>query len=54
MKTDYSAWEGHEVTGWSEVVISRGRVICEDGKLVTSGGGRFIKRAAVGELLRSG
>lgn len=52
MKVDYSAWEGHEVQGWSEVVISRGRIICEDGKLVTRGGGRFIKRAGVGELLR--
>jgi dihydropyrimidinase len=52
MKVDYCTFEGFEVTGWSEVVISRGRVICEDGKLVTKGGGKFIKRAGAGELLR--
>lgn len=52
MKADYSAYEGHEVTGWSEVVISRGRVICDNGKLVTEGGGQFVKRAGAGELLR--
>lgn len=52
MKVDYSAWEGHEVQGWSEIVISRGRVICDNGSLVTKGGGQFIKRAGAGELLR--
>ena len=52
MNVDYSAYEGFEVQGWSEVVLSRGRVICEDGKLVTAGGGQFIKRARTGELLR--
>jgi len=52
MNVDYSAYEGFEVQGWSEVVLSRGRVVCEDGKLVTEGGGQFIKRARQGELLR--
>ncbi len=52
MRVDYSAYEGFEVQGWSEVVLSRGRVLVEDGKLVTEGGGQFIKRARVGELLR--
>ncbi|MCC6523849.1 MAG: dihydropyrimidinase [Polyangiaceae bacterium] len=52
MKVDYSAYEGVVVQGYSEVVLSRGRVIAEDGKLVTSGGGRFVKRARAGELLR--
>ena len=52
MRVDYSAYEGFEVQGWSEVVLSRGRVIAQDGKLVSEKGGRFIKRARVGELLR--
>jgi dihydropyrimidinase len=52
MRVDYSAYEGFEVQGWSEVVLSRGRVMVENGKLETSGGGRFIKRARHGELLR--
>jgi dihydropyrimidinase len=52
MRVDYSAYEGFEIQGWSEVVLSRGRVMVEDGKLVTEGGGRFIKRARAGELLR--
>ena len=52
MNVDYSAYEGFEVQGWSEVVLSRGRVICNDGKLVTEGGGQFIRRARTGELLR--
>jgi dihydropyrimidinase len=52
MNVDYSAYEGLEVTGWSEVVLSRGRVICENGSLVTEGGGEFVKRVRCGELLR--
>ncbi|GMV40303.1 MAG: D-hydantoinase [Myxococcales bacterium] len=52
MRVDYSAYEGFEVTGWSEVVLSRGRVIADNGTLVTAGGGHFVKRARAGELLR--
>ncbi|MBW2255757.1 MAG: amidohydrolase family protein, partial [Deltaproteobacteria bacterium] len=52
MNVDYSAYEGFEVQGWSEVVLSRGRVICDNGRLVTEGGGQFIKRAQVNQLLR--
>ncbi len=52
MRVDYSAYEGFEVQGWSDVVLSRGRVVVEDGKLEKNGGGQFIKRARVGELLR--
>jgi dihydropyrimidinase len=52
MRVDYSAYEGFEVQGWSDVVMSRGRIMVEAGKLVTEGGGQFIKRARVGELLR--
>ena len=52
MRVDYSAYEGFEVQGYSETVISRGRVVVQSGRLVTEGGGRFIKRARAGELLR--
>lgn len=52
MNVDYSAYEGHEIQGWSDVVLSRGRVLVRDGSLETKGGGRFIKRVGTGELLR--
>ncbi len=52
MNVDYSAYEGFEVTGWTEITISRGRVICENGSLITEGGGEYVKRARCGELLR--
>jgi len=52
MKTDYSAYEGFEVQGFTETVLSRGRVVIEDTDLVTRGGGQFIKRGRTGELLR--
>ncbi|NOY91454.1 MAG: amidohydrolase family protein, partial [Deltaproteobacteria bacterium] len=52
MNVDYSAYEGREVQGWTDTVLSRGRVIVRKGKLETKGGGNFIKRAGAGELLR--
>jgi dihydropyrimidinase len=45
MKVDYNPYEGREVQGVSETVISRGRVIVENGKFTgRPGGGSFIKR----------
>jgi len=52
MKVDYSAYEGFEVQGFTETVLSRGRVIIENTKMVREGGGQFIKRARTGEHLR--
>ncbi|MCC6873165.1 MAG: dihydropyrimidinase [Sandaracinaceae bacterium] len=52
MKVDYSAYEGVEVQGFTETVLSRGRVVVRNHKLETKGGGQFIKRAGLGELLR--
>jgi dihydropyrimidinase len=47
MKVDYNPYEGREVTGAAETVLSRGRVIIENGKFVgRAGAGEFIKRAA--------
>ena len=45
MNTDYSAYEGFEVTGFSETVISRGKVVVQDTEYVgKKGDGRFIRR----------
>jgi dihydropyrimidinase len=52
MRVDYSAYEGFSVQGWSETVLSRGRVIVHKGNVETKGGGQFVRRARVGELLR--
>ncbi|MBI2566465.1 MAG: dihydropyrimidinase [Candidatus Schekmanbacteria bacterium] len=52
MRVDYSAYEGVEVQGWPEVVLSRGRVVVDSGRQLLSGGGRFVRRARYGELLR--
>ncbi len=52
MNVDFSSYEGFEIQGWSEIVLSRGRVIVEDGELITKGGGNFLKRSLVGEVNR--
>jgi dihydropyrimidinase len=45
-KVDYSSYEGREVTGSPTTVLSRGDVVCENGKVVGKAGrGQFIKRA---------
>ncbi|PKO16210.1 dihydropyrimidinase [candidate division BRC1 bacterium HGW-BRC1-1] len=49
MRVDYSAYEGMEVQGYPETVISRGRVLCHAGQWHgESGAGRFLKRAPLG------
>src|SRR5262249_9430452 len=46
MHVDYNPDEGREVTGATDTVLSRGRVIIEDGKFVgRAGAGSFLKRA---------
>jgi len=45
MNVDYSAYEGKKIKGVVETVLSRGRVVIEDGKyLGKPGDGSFIKR----------
>jgi dihydropyrimidinase len=45
MAVDYSCYEGREVTGGSDVVLSRGRVIVDHGKwLGSTGYGKFLRR----------
>lgn len=43
----YTPYEGKQITGWPEVIISRGRIVVKNGKLKAArGSGAFIKRAA--------
>ncbi len=45
MNMDYSAWEGYEIDGHVDVVLSRGRVVKDEtGYVGTAGHGRFLKR----------
>jgi dihydropyrimidinase len=45
MKVDYNPYEGRQVTGAAETVLSRGRLVIENGKFVgRAGAGSFIKR----------
>jgi dihydropyrimidinase len=46
MNVDYNPYEGRQVTGATDTVISRGRLVVEDGKFVgRKGGGSFLKRS---------
>jgi dihydropyrimidinase len=43
---DYTPWEGMSVTGWPELVMSRGEVVVEQGELrARPGRGRFIEQS---------
>jgi dihydropyrimidinase len=47
MKVDYNPYEGREVTGATDTVISRGKVIIEGGQFTgRPGAGSFLRRAA--------
>lgn len=53
MNVDYNCYEGMEVSGISETVLSRGRVIIEDGKYIGKpGDGNFLKRSNIQQALR--
>jgi dihydropyrimidinase len=52
MDVDYSCYEGREVTGGSDVVLSRGRVVVENGEWKgEKGWGRFLKRESARDYL---
>jgi dihydropyrimidinase len=49
MNIDYNAYEGMTVKGVAETVLSRGKVILDQGKYVgTPGEGRYLKRSTFG------
>ena len=44
--SDYTPWEGFEVTGWPQATILRGEVVMQEGEILGSKqGGRFLPRA---------
>jgi dihydropyrimidinase len=46
-RAGYTPYEGRSLTGWPEMVLSRGRVVIRDGELkVAPGSGRFLPRQA--------
>ncbi len=45
MNMDYSAWEGYEIAGKVDTVISRGTVLVKDGEYHgRKGHGQYVKR----------
>jgi dihydropyrimidinase len=51
MRVDYSMFEGIQVTGMPEVVLSRGRVVVEKAKFLgRAGQGEFLKRSTYTQL----
>lgn len=53
MDVDYSCYEGREVQGGSDIVLSRGTVIVEDGAYTgRKGDGRFLRRESARAYLR--
>jgi dihydropyrimidinase len=51
MNVDYSAYEGKEITGQVQTVLSRGQIIIADGAYTgTPGGGRYLTRGLNGYL----
>jgi len=52
MAVDYSCYEGRSVTGGSDVVLSRGKVVIENGAYTgKKGDGQFLKRAIARDYL---
>lgn len=48
---DYTIYEGLEVTGWPEITLSRGEVVCENGSIMGEAGhGRFLARQPYDEI----
>jgi dihydropyrimidinase len=49
MNVDYSCYEGRDVHGVPEVVLQRGQVLVDHGKLLAQPGqGRFLARSRSG------
>lgn len=42
--SDFSLWEGQELTGWPVLTLRRGDVIAENGVITISGGGKFLRQ----------
>ena len=52
-ETDYTPWEGHEVTAWPSMTILRGKIAVETGQLfATPSDGHFLPRK-IGDEIRA-
>ena len=52
MNMDYSAWEGYEIDGHVDTVLSRGRVIIDNGAYLGSrSDGAFVRRSLSQNLI---
>lgn len=50
-QVDYTVYEDVEVTGWPEITLSRGEVVCWNGEIVGKPGfGRFLARGPYGKI----
>ncbi len=53
MNVDYNCYEGMEVTGVTETVLSRGKVVIENGQYVGKpGDGKYLKRSNIQQAIR--
>jgi dihydropyrimidinase len=53
MRVDYSMFEGIRVKGVPKTVLSRGRVVVDNGKFIgRAGSGEFIRRQALTHMAR--
>ncbi|HEY4068558.1 MAG TPA: dihydropyrimidinase [Burkholderiaceae bacterium] len=53
-KVGYTPYEGRTLTGWPEVVVSRGRVVVENGRLnAERGSGRYLRRVSPAIMKRA-
>ena len=51
-EADYSPWEGHEIAGWPETTILRGKVMVDKGAFLGAGRGQRIARK-IPDVIRS-
>jgi len=50
-ETDYTPWEGHEVTAWPSMTILRGKIVVENGQFhATLSDGQFLPRKIPDEI----
>lgn len=51
-ETDYSPWEGHEIAGWPETTVLRGKVVVDKGEFLANAQGQRIPRK-IADAVRS-
>jgi dihydropyrimidinase len=51
-ETDYSPWEGHEISAWPVMTVLRGKVMVENGEFKGAlSDGKYLKREIAAEIL---